>query len=253
MRKQNFISSERRLFSRSYAKFYLVIFIALQSFASPAQEAGINNLLITDFHQGKVTTTDEFGKCIEDNVPGNCVAIALIKAALAEFKTVANIYKSYTVQNGIISIEFADGFKVTINQEEIDIVKNLAGIQHAANSVYYDSAVIIYASICKRVLLDNNIFIKKRSCIKNFANAVEYINWGYPTVNAYGLLGLKQQFLDIRKLSAEPNAIIWCTAHAAYCTYGNQDLLGQPIVLHNKRMRNLKRFDRKNKAYKLIK
>lgn len=231
-------------------RLFLFMFVLMTNFKAFSQPT-LNEVLITDFYQGKVKVTPGFQRCVNDNELGNCVTVALIKTALAEFKTIESIYKSYTEKNGLIDIEFADGVKITIDRQEIEIVKQLSGIKKIIDSKYYESAMIIYTSICKRVLLQKNIY--SGACIQNFTNAVEYINCGFPTKSAHTLLGLRQVFLKARELETTPAAIIWCSAHAAYCSFGKQDLLGTVFLLDKRKMRNLVRKDRISNAYKLVK
>lgn len=234
-----------------WGKWLLLVFIHLVSLKGFSQPATFNEALITDFYQGKVIVSEGFQNCVNDHVLGNCVAVALIKTALGEFGTVSGIYKNYSEQNDLINIEFADGIKAEINKQEIEIVQRLSGITKADDSKFYDAAIIIYASICKRVLVQKNIY--SAACIRDFTSAVEYINSGFPTKDAHTLLGLKKVPLPVSDLQTTQAAIVWCSAHAAYCSYAKQDLLGSKIFLKKNKMMNLKRYSRISDAYRLTK
>lgn len=192
--------------------------------------------IIRGFYQGLVVVSDDFQKCSKDNNLGNCATIALIKCALIEFETKENIFKSYKKENDVISCVFNDDVEVSINFSDIEIVKKLSGIKYDNSSSQYEDAIIVYALICKRVLNNNNGTV----CIKDFTNAVEYINSGYSTDGVHNLLGLKKKYVRIRDLVSYKSAIIWTGAHASYCTYGIQDILGNQHKVRFGTMKNPK-------------
>lgn len=212
-----------------------------------------NSNLVTDFKQTQVVVSKEFQKCSKDRILGNCVAIALIKCALGQFGSLENIYKEFSKSDdGTFSITFNDNVKVQLSGNDIQLVKELSGIEPEVEGKYYESAIILYASICKRILVAKQEY-DSRSCIQNYKNAVELLNSGFPTKTAYKLLGFQKENIAIPELNKNENAIIWCSAHAAYASEGTQDLLGKAIPLKNKKMRNLARYSRIKGAYKLVK
>jgi hypothetical protein len=211
---------------------------------------GQNPNLITDFKQTKVVVSESFQKCSNDKKLGNCVAIAVIKCALGQFGSIEKVYKSFRKNdNGSFDIEFYDGFKISVTPEEINIARNISGIKANDSAAFFDDAIIIYASMSKRIYEKRNEFSKK--CIQSFTNAVEYLNSGFPTKNGNNLLGLDKTDLSVEESKVEPNAVIWCSAHAAYVSSGTQDLLGEAIQLKGNKMRNLARYRKIKGGYKL--
>lgn len=211
--------------------------------------------LISDFKQTVVTVSPQFQKCSDDKKLGNCVAIAVIKCALGQFKSIENVYDKFELVNGVYKLTFVDGLNVEVLQEEVDIVKQLSGIKPVGDSKFYEDALVIYASMCKRILLNCTDYTtdKECRCVISFTNAVEMLNSGFTTDEGNTLLGMQKEYIDIDGVTSESNAVIWCSAHAAYSSGGHQDLLGDRIPIVNGKMRNLARYSKIKGAYKLIK
>lgn len=227
----------------------LIVVLILSYFSTIAQ----NSRLITEFKQTNVVVSKEFQQCSKDDDLGNCVAIALIKCALGQYGSLDSIYSKFsTNEEGLYQITFNDGIHIQLAADEIEVVRELSGIQPIGQSEYYKNALILYASICRRILNDKQTY-DPRNCIQNFKNAVEYLNSGYPTKSAHKLLGMGKEVINVKELQQNENAIIWCSAHAAYASKGIQDLLGKETPLKNKKMRNLVRYSKIKGAYKLTK
>lgn len=237
-----------------FSTFLSLIFIT--SFA----QQNPNETMNSQFYQGLVKVSDSFQDCSNDHNLGNCVTIALIKAALAEFRTPDNIFKSISTKDNESEIVFLDGDRVTVNQADLQTVEELAGIRHITDAVFYDQALLLYASICKKVLLHKDEYNKlmstrrnQKTCISSFENAVEYINSGYSTSDAYELLALKKLPVKIEDLSNTNAAIIWSHYHAVFCTNGLQDYFGTLKEVKNGVMRNARGKSSIKGAYKLTK
>ena len=202
--------------------------------------------LVTDFGQTVVSVSSSFEKCSGDKNQGNCATIALVKASLAQFKTLNNIFKEFKQAGDSFYFKFNDNIQASISTYDIDTVKKYSGIVKISNSVYYDSAMIIYAAICKRVLVAKQLLHKERgynnpNCILTFRDAVDYISSGYPTATVNELLGFKMEILSIADIPSESALIINDAAHAAYCSNGVQDILGKVFNVTDNRMENPKR------------
>lgn len=210
-------------------KIIVIFFIQIAANIAFSQDKAV---FITDFYQGLVTVSVEFQKCNENKKLGNCATIALIKASLAEFGDVGNIFKKYSTTGDSISCTFNDGISVSIKENDRDVVKKLSGIKKPDNSKYYETAITIYALICKRLVF------AKIGCVLNFENAVEYLNSGYSTPNVPELLALKSISVRIKDLKNYPSVIIYTSAHAAFCTNGYQDFLGESHKIKLNWMKN---------------
>lgn len=217
----------------------VISLLAILNFVVFEEQNNTSKILVKDFYQAGVTVSKDFKKCTGDDKVGNCATIALIKASIAQFGSLNNIYSDIQFEpNGTINFIFSDGVKLNVTMAERKVAGKLGGFgknRTSKNSIYLDSAIMMYASICKRVLLE-----KKIKCVKNFDKAVQYINSGYPTKNVYKLLGFDSvnvKFSDIKNHKA---VIAWCRAHAAYINYGTQDCFG-----YNKEIRIVKRGSRK--------
>lgn len=211
-----------------------------------AQE--ISKQLVTAFGQSAVHISTVFESCTGDSKQGNCAAIALIKAAMGQYKTLNQIYSSFIIRGNTFDIKFNDGVEVTVSNSDVDTAKKYSGILKLDNAAYYDSAMIIFASICQRVIV-NKPFFKDRylkdkvgynntDCIKTFNDAVDYVDSGYPTVNVGDFLGLSLEPVSKSDLQTQPSLIINDRAHAAYCSYGIQDINGKSYKIKRGRMEN---------------
>jgi hypothetical protein len=231
-----------------------VILSVLITLASYTQAQEPNERLIKDFYQGNVEVNNTLNACIKDNEWGNCVAIAVIKAALGKFKTINNIYKEYDTKNNMVYITFNDGVQISLSKEELDIVNTLAKFEKSENSVYYNDAIIIYASMCKRALVRKNVYNQTGHCIANFTDAVSFINSGYSTPSCGELLGLKLVSIRKSKIKTTEAVIINTSAHTAFCSYGTQDNVGRTYVIKLNHMKNPRGPERIiNHAYVLSK
>lgn len=181
--------------------------------------------IISDFKQGTVIISNETKNCLQDYKNGNCVTIALIKAALVEFGSIENIFETYKTLDNETTVSFKSSLSITVNQEEIKLVEQISGIIPKENSIYYKSATKLFAIIAKRILYFNEQY--SSSCIKSFKNAVEYLNSGYSTKSAHELLELKKVPIKIKHIKKKKSAIIYSNAHASYSSYGDQDIFGK--------------------------
>jgi len=181
--------------------------------------------IITDFYQTVVTIRPETKACLNDYKNGNCVTIALIKAALVQFSSIEDIFTSYEEDLERIKVTFKDGYTLTTNVADFEIVQNISGIKKIEGSLYYETAIKLYAIVAKRIYLQKENYSKK--CIHSFKHAVEYLNSGYPTGIAYKLLALGKKKIKIRKIKNYKSVIIRSGAHASYCSYGLQDIMGK--------------------------
>lgn len=225
--------------------------LILSMFAVAANAQNVNRVMISNFFQTEVKVSNAFQNCTGDRNLGNCVAIAVIKCALGQFETKENVFTRIVPDgNGNYNIQFADSLRLTLLAKEIQTVKDSSGIQRVPDSRYYEDAVILYASMCKRILLANGHY---STCIKNFSNAMEYLNSGYSATFGAELLGLKKKPVPIDNLLLEEDALIWCSAHAAYVSCGVQDLMGREVLLKKRKMRNVARYSRIREAFKLEK
>lgn len=221
----------------------LLLLLLLLTCTNTTWSQSLTGELIEDFYQGKVVVSDSFQSCDKDKKAGNCAAIAIIKASLAEFKTVENIFKQYKSRGDSTFVTFQDNKSIIITRDEIKLVEKLAGIKRNENSLYYKSAVILYTIMCKKLQVFKPTV--RGECINSFTNAVEYLNNGYSSKNVYKLLGFTSKnivHIPVDQLFKVPSAIIWSKSHAAYLTYGKQDFLGKPFAINNNMMITSKGF-----------
>lgn len=197
--------------------------------SAAAQQARMD--LITGFYQDEVLQDPQMATCLNDDTWGNCVTIATIKAAIATFGSVKQIYSAYEWQGDNLQLTFRDGFKVTLSRADTNQARLAFGVlQGNAGWMHRDSAVIVYASICMRAFARKDQY-PQGSCMHSFHDALGFINAGYATDNAGELLGIKLVRIRLRDLKGSKAAIIRSSAHAAFCTYGWQDIDGDPYKI----------------------
>jgi hypothetical protein len=179
--------------------------------------------LIDGFYQDQVFQDEVLNKCLDDQTWGNCVTIATIKAAIATFGSIPNIYQEYRWLNDTLNITFHDGVKIQLSRRDTSEARKWFGVLAEANGWnHLDSAAIVFSSVCMRAFVRRNIY-SDSLCIKSYHDAIGFINSGYATKNAGELLGVKLIPIKVRNISVNKAAIIYSTAHAAFCSYGMQD------------------------------
>lgn len=225
------------------------ILFLLALFTSTLSAMAQNELskhLVTDFGQTFVTVSPSFEKCSGDGNKGNCATIALVKASIAQFKTLNNIFKEFKSVGDSLYFKFNDNIEASISRQDIDTVIKYSGIVDLSNSIYFDSAMIVYTAICKRVFVTKQLLLRgsgynNPDCIITFRDAVDYISSGYPTATVNELLGFKMDILSISNIPSEPALIINDAAHAAFCSNGIQDISGRKFLVTGNRMENPRR------------
>ncbi len=206
----------------------LVVTIGLIS-RSAAQNARMD--LITGFYQDEVLQDPQMATCLNDDTWGNCVTIATIKAAIATFGSVNKVYTSYQWQDDILHLTFRDGLQITLSRADTAQAHVAFGVlQGNTGWMHRDSAIIVYASICMRAFVRKDQY-PQGNCMHSFHDALGFINAGYTTGNAGELLGLKLTRIRLHDLKQSKGAIIRSSAHAAFCTYGWQDIDGDPYKI----------------------
>jgi hypothetical protein len=187
--------------------------------------------LITGFYQDEVLQDPQIATCLNDYTWGNCVTIAAIKVAIATFGSVKQIYTAYVWQGDTLHITFRDGLQITLSRADTAQARNAFGVlQGNAGWMHRDSAIIVYASICMRAFVRKDQY-PQGSCMHSFHDALGFINAGYTTGNAGELLGIKLIRIRLRDLKGSRAAIVRSSAHAAFCTYGAQDIEGDPYKI----------------------
>ncbi len=214
------------------SSFLLLLF----SISTKAQNNINNEEIISDFYQGTVIVSPEMAACTKDRVHGNCVSIAIVKAALVEFESIENVFKEYKVKGSVVYCTFQDDVSVNVSPEEIQLTKDLSGFVKTENAKYYEDGILLYALMCKRILVLKNQYADK--CLNDFQDAVEFLNTGFITENGNELLALKKDDVKKKQLKSKKSAVIWTRAHAAYCSYGMQDILGKKHKIKGKWMKN---------------
>lgn len=227
-----------------------IVLLLFISFHINSVAQNIEKTLISDFKQGNVIVPNSFKECTGDKIIGNCVAIALIKTALAEFKSVEKVFRKMEKIGNITYITFYDGDTATVTLDNIRLVKDNAGILSSSDSLYYNDAVFLYACMCKKYMNYYASKHKNAKCFDSFVKCIYRINSGYTTKIAHHLLGLSWDTIPIQNIHKYSALVIYSNNHTVYCANGEQDLFGEAVFIKNGKMYNstAKRYRKKIKG-----
>lgn len=152
---------------------------------------------------------------------GNCVSIALIKAAYSKYGFERLFLKTSKNDDKYI-VKMRDSITVSFSQSELNEVKSRASFKlkdtTSFSKKFLDFANFCYAAMCKK-----NQILKK---YKKFDEAIVDLNNGYDTKKSYSLLGLKFKKISphrASKLNKLKHIIIYNKYHAAYASDGFYD------------------------------
>jgi hypothetical protein len=195
--------------------------------------------LITDFFQGNVKVDSAFAACTADDKHGNCAAIAVIKAALADFGSIDRIFTVFRRESDSVRCTFRDGTVIVIGEGQRTIVRNTADLRAGTPATFHEDAITLYALICKRMWVRRSAFTPSKKfskCVHSYRDAVMYLNSGYPTIHAYRLLALDNVAItDYSTLATLPSAIVYSSVHAGFVTMGQQDRFGESFPIQQRR------------------
>ena len=195
----NYMSMKKNMF----------IFLILTSLFSVVQSQEVDKTIFNAFKQGNVKEG------------GNCVSIALIKAAYSKYGH-DNIFKSVTQKGDTYSVLMRDGSNVNFNQSELELVVSRANFKLKDSSdlsvKFKKYAEFCFAAMCKKNQILENY--------KSIDCAISDLNNGYMTKFSNKLLGLKFKKIKphrANKIDQLEHLIIYNTYHAVYASNGFYD------------------------------
>jgi hypothetical protein len=188
-------------------KIALAIIFILFVFNIHGQE--INTKIFNAFKQASVTEG------------GNCVSIALIKAAYSKYGD-NGIFKSVEKRTDVYTVVMRDNSIISFSQEELGIVTERANFK-LKDSTDFSIRFKEYAEFCYTAMCKKNQILEG---YKKFNMAITDLNNGYNTKFVNRLLGLK--FKKIKphrasKINKLEHLVIYNTYHAVYASKGYYD------------------------------
>lgn len=215
-------------------RFALRISFLLLFTASSVSAQQPDIALIQGFYQGNVDVDARMAQCLRDKVWGNCVTIGLVKTAAAQFGGFRETVRSWTNEGDNIQLVFHDGDSVWLHPADTSTVRLHTRLKEQAGGYpHMDSVTVILSGICRRIIKNRSSYFNAH-CVNDIRDAMLYLNSGYPTANAGTLLGLRQIAVSSPDLRTSPALLLQCRAHAAFCSYGMQDVWGKPRPIDRK-------------------
>jgi hypothetical protein len=168
-------------------------------------------------------TTSEIIKSFRQGGTGNCVSIAVIKAAIQVFGADKVVHFQPSEDDGF-AFTMRDGFEAMLTKSEIVEARSSSKFLSLENESIYTCANLCFASMSKRALLEEN------ENASSFTEAIATLNNGeyyYLGADWLGLkhhkraLGLKYIWNNIGVVGASPK-------HCFFCSEGIVDDYGAP-------------------------
>lgn len=156
---------------------------------------------------------------------GNCVSIAIIKAGIEIFG-LNQIFHSQLEDSGNYNFMLRDGFQSTISPQEYEQAVSGSMFQELANKEIYDYAVLCYAVMAKRAMIEGN----DQQDNLTYQQAIATLNNGENYLQGPYWLGLRHNYRNIgrRYARTNPGCVGASRAHCFYVSYGMEDQYGVP-------------------------
>lgn len=155
------------------------------------------------------------------NEGGNCVSIALIKAAYSKYGF-DNVFKKIDGNNGTFTVTMRDDSIVTITNDDLRIVSERANFKLRDSTSFSlkfrEFAEFGFTAMCKKVQLLENY--------QTLDSAITDLNNGYTTKYSNVLLGLKFKKIKPKranKIDHLQHLVIYNTYHAVFASNGYYD------------------------------
>lgn len=155
------------------------------------------------------------------NEGGNCVSIALIKAAYSKYGS-ENVFKNIQEVNETYKVTMRDDTVVTFTKDELKIVSERANFKLKDSTEFSikfkEFAEFCYTAMCKKVQILENY--------ETLDSAITDLNNGYTTKFSNVLLGLKFKKLKPKRairIDQLEHLVIYNTYHAVYASNGYYD------------------------------
>ncbi|MCU0431696.1 MAG: hypothetical protein MUF42_17175 [Cytophagaceae bacterium] len=184
----------------------------------------VNTFFLVTFIYGQQVDTKVFNAFKQGNVKegGNCVSIAIIKAAFSKFGY-ENIFKSIQeVDATKYKVTMRDNSEVSFTKNELNIISERANFRLKDSTEFSIKfkkfAEFCFAAMCKKVMILNNY--------QTLDSAITDLNNGYTTEISNVLLGLKFKKIKPKratKINHLEHLVIFNSYHAVYASNGYYD------------------------------
>ncbi|WP_462254301.1 hypothetical protein [Ekhidna sp.] len=154
---------------------------------------------------------------------GNCVSIALIKASYSKFGLDELFQKIDTTQTGY-EVVMRDTSTVNFTFEELEMVSKMAGFRQL-DTTRFAIEFKEFAEFCFTAMGKRLVQLESEREI-DLNVAIDSLNDGYSTPDAYKLLGVKFKRINcqkVRSLEELENLVVYNGYHAVYASRGFYD------------------------------
>ncbi|AJR04936.1 hypothetical protein [Siansivirga zeaxanthinifaciens] len=186
----------------------ILLFLTLISI-SIIQAQELDTKIFNAFKQGNV------------NEGGNCVSIALIKAAYSKYGH-KDIFKNVIKNDSIFKVTMRDDSLVTFSQSELELIASRANFK-LKDSTEFSIRFKEYAEFCYAAMCKKNQILEGYQTLDS---AITDLNNGYPTKYSYKLLGLKFKKIKphrAKRINKLKHLVVYNTYHAVYASNGYYD------------------------------
>lgn len=165
----------------------------------------------------------ELIKAFKQGKTGNCVSIAVIKAAIEIFG-LGNVFHFENNPDGGFSYLMKDGFSESVSKEELEIAIENSFFVSLESEEIYNYANVCFAAMAKRAFVEGN----DNKNDLTYIEAIETLNDGEYYLHGAHWLGLKHNYRNIgRKYTKNnPGCVGASKAHCFYVSYGIADNYG---------------------------
>jgi hypothetical protein len=129
-------------------------------------------------------TTSELITAFKQGGTGNCVSVAVIKAAIEIFG-LYGVFDSEQRADGLVHVLMRDGTALTLTADELTYARAESRFEAGSNQVVFDYAQLCYAAMAKRVQQDEN------GGRQSYAEAIADLNDGTYYLQGPSWLGLR--------------------------------------------------------------
>lgn len=170
-------------------------------------------------------------KSFKQGKRGNCVSIAVIKAAIGTYG-LDGVFKNVDITDeGNYQIEMKDSFKLTLRKHEINKAAKYSRFLKGESEDIREKAYFYFAAMAKRVLVEGKIDVF--SARNTLRNALRSLNNGENYLEGVEWLGLLNNYKKVSKTEINNyKHIIGVSAkHCYYISEGFIDNYGKPIEM----------------------
>lgn len=165
-------------------------------------------------------------KSFNQGPTGNCVSIAIIKAAIEIFALDNVFFRTPNSVDQGFSFLMKDGFEEQVTQQELDVAIAGSRFELQENQTVLNYANICFAAMAKRAMIEGNDDMTNLT----YQQAIDTLNNGEYYLHGPNWLGLRHNFRYVGRkfVRNNPGCVGASRYHCFYVSYGWKDEYGNP-------------------------